>query len=160
MPHAPLDEAMTSEQARARIDELRERASQVAAERNATYEQYAAACARVGEAEDQLARMTVRSEGNPRACWRPRDTIVPVTVQPASSSNVDLTLLRAVVARRRDHARALEARLRDLTRVAVDLSGEANVLEARERERYRTGPLLAPDGSILPPRIVTRPPRA
>jgi hypothetical protein len=103
--------------------------------------------------------VSVRSQ-NRRACWRPGDTIVPVTVQPASSSNVDLTLLRDVVARRRARADELEARVRELARQVIDLTAEANVLEARERERFRTGLLLSSDGSILPPRIVTRsPPR-
>jgi hypothetical protein len=62
--------------------------------------------------------------------------------------------LRDLARQWKERATELEAQARQLNAHVVELTGEANILEARQAERFRTGLLLSPSGSILPPRIV------
>jgi hypothetical protein len=154
---APLlfDEALTSEQAQTRVDALRDQAHHLATLRNEAYAASREAKRAIGEIEVELARASAAARGPAEAMWRPGQTMIPVaTHDPVSPARV--AELRVLLHQWKERAEEHDARARGIVSQMLERMGEANVFEAREAERFRTGLLLSPTGSILPPRIVER----
>jgi hypothetical protein len=146
----PVDEALSTEEAHARIGELRARAAAVKVARDAAWAEVSAARAKVGALESTALRLRARDL---RFRWKPGEVILPGEA-PLDVEPPDTTLLEVHAERWRRRADALEATAKELVRDAITLTKDADVLEARQAERFRTGLLLSPEGSILPPRIL------